>query len=169
MCPKTQFIYSCDVTCIKCFTTGIKFITKCIQLLRHFHPIHVRATTGSSCYIQFTQLSFWSIKMTTQRIIFGACSCHDFGSEQNQGVNSDVFVIFYPFPAVFVGIFQVKVHQLLNHGFTFCGNALVKQKLSFNFSHCAALNSRGMGDNWVEIEFVVIYLIRYSQFFVLLK
>ena len=65
--------------------------------------------------------------------------------------------------------FQVKVHHLLLNGATLGRNALVKQQLILDLGHCAALDGRGMGNDGIEIEFLIVYLVGNAQSLVLVE
>ena len=71
--------------------------------------------------------------------------------------------------AVFVCSFEVEVHHLLLHRPALGRDAFVEEQLVLNLGDRGAFDGGGMGNDRVEIELVVVYLLGDSQPFVLIQ
>ena len=68
-----------------------------------------------------------------------------------------------------VSSLQIKVHQLFLHTSSLRGNTLIKQQLVLNFRDGTPFDSRGMGNNGIQIELFVVYLFRNPQRLILIE
>ena len=70
---------------------------------------------------------------------------------------------------MFVCSFEVEVHHLLLHRPSLGGDAFVEEQLVLNLGDRGAFDSCRMGNERVEIELVVVYLLGDAQPFVLIQ
>ena len=66
---------------------------------------------------------------------------------------------FYPFKTEEVGIFLIYIYQLFHKCSAPSSNAFIEKQLILNLGNCGPLNSSGMRDKRIEIEFVVVHLL----------
>ena len=68
------------------------------------------------------------------------------------------------FYRILVCVFQIEVHVLFHDALSFQAYSLVEHVLFLKFGNGRAFNGRGMGNKGIQIEFVIVYLLVYSQF-----
>ena len=71
-----------------------------------------------------------------------------------------------PSDGLLVSSLQVEVHELFHHRFAFSRDTFVEEKLVLNLGHGGAFDGGRVGDDRVEIELLIVYLLRYSQLLV---
>ena len=63
-----------------------------------------------------------------------------------------------------VCVFQVEIHVLFHDALSFQTDSLIEHDLILKFGNGGAFNGRRVGNEGIQIEFVIIYLPVYSQF-----
>ena len=74
-----------------------------------------------------------------------------------------------PLHTIFVCNLQVQVHHLLYHCALAAGNTFIKQQLRLHFCNGTAFDGGRVRDDRVQIELLIVYLLRDAEFLVLLQ
>ena len=158
MRPETEVVNGAHIRRVYRFAAFVQIIAKGRQTFRHLEIGHIRFPTRTGTDVQFAQLAFGGGKIATHNAILASGAGHHLRGQHDEPVNGDGLVLLNPLATIVVGILEVEVHQLFQHGALAGGDALVEEQLRLHLGHRAAFNGSGMHNDGVQIELVVVYL-----------